>query len=87
MRSTEVQRDEASSIRANMASGEVAEDTPLLRSEHAGSGPSSAHTPEDEELDIANQSVTKRRAVAIILSVYTLIFLQGTYCTVLPISN
>ncbi|KAI1363754.1 major facilitator superfamily domain-containing protein [Xylaria arbuscula] len=75
MPSTETHPDDASSIRANMASNSVAEDTPLLRSEPTA--PSSSHGLEDEDLDVANQSVTKQRAVAIILSVYILIFLQA----------
>ncbi|KAI0521776.1 major facilitator superfamily domain-containing protein [Xylaria bambusicola] len=59
-----------------MAPVAVAEDTtPLLRSERTGSRPSSSHGSEDDDLDVANQSVTKQRAVAIILSVYILIFL------------
>ncbi|KAI8624837.1 MFS general substrate transporter [Xylariaceae sp. FL1651] len=70
----------------------VAEDTPLLRSEH-----DSSHTPspdssaassetyrdagiderEDEDLDTPNQRVTRKRAAAIMLSIYILIFLQA----------
>ncbi len=76
-------RDEMSLIRDDMTSTTAAEDTPLLQSERSSSSPptslSSAgiNRPQDEDLDIANQTVTKQRAVAIILSVYILIFLQG----------
>ncbi|KAI0913933.1 major facilitator superfamily domain-containing protein [Ustulina deusta] len=76
-------RDNMSLIRDDMTSTTAAEDTPLLQSERSSSSPptslSSAgiNRPQDEDLDIANQTVTKQRAVAIILSVYILIFLQA----------
>ncbi|KAI0421324.1 major facilitator superfamily domain-containing protein [Xylaria grammica] len=66
-----------------MASSTAAEDTPLLQPERTSErseshqSPAGDDGPEDEDLDIANQTVTKQRAVAIILSVYVLIFLQA----------
>ncbi|TGJ87044.1 hypothetical protein E0Z10_g1766 [Xylaria hypoxylon] len=55
----------------------AAEDTPLLQPERGNSSSAGIDRREDEDLDIANQTVTKRRAIAIILSVYILIFLQA----------
>ncbi|KAI1284066.1 major facilitator superfamily domain-containing protein [Xylaria sp. FL0933] len=78
--------DDASPIRDDMTSTTaVAEDTPLLRSEQRRGSSSSSWSSagidgpgdEEEDLDIANQTVTRKRAVAIILSVYILIFLQA----------
>ncbi|KAI1742600.1 major facilitator superfamily domain-containing protein [Xylaria scruposa] len=73
------EREDASIIRDDMTSTTTAtEDSPLLRSSSSSSAPSS-RGPEDEEedLDTANQTVTKKRGIAIILSVYILIFLQA----------
>ncbi|KAJ2978904.1 hypothetical protein NUW58_g7348 [Xylaria curta] len=64
-----------------MASTTPTENSPLLRSEHSSSNPPSSRSsisPEVEDLDIANQTVTRKRGIAIILSVYTLIFLLAT---------
>ncbi|KAI1389716.1 MFS general substrate transporter [Hypoxylon trugodes] len=66
--------------------GSATEDTPLLRSEsdsHVASSASSATSgPSQDEvlsdLDTPNQKVSRGRAVAIILSVYLLIFLQAS---------
>ncbi|KAI1308611.1 major facilitator superfamily domain-containing protein [Xylaria venustula] len=69
-----------------MTSTTAAENTPLLRSEHGSISNPPASWPsagvdrpeeDEEDLDIANQTVTRKRAVAIILSVYVLIFLQA----------
>ncbi|KAI0453428.1 major facilitator superfamily domain-containing protein [Xylaria acuta] len=63
-----------------MTSTTATEDSPLLQSERSSSSPPSSRSsigPEDEDLDIANQTVTKKRGIAIILSVYILIFLQA----------
>ncbi|KAI1633472.1 major facilitator superfamily domain-containing protein [Biscogniauxia mediterranea] len=68
------------------------EDTPLLRSEGSShtlpdSRPASssgtyrddtAAANDDDDLDVAKQSVSRRRAIAIMLSVYVLIFLQAS---------
>ncbi|KAI1116323.1 major facilitator superfamily domain-containing protein [Nemania sp. NC0429] len=78
-------RDEASVIPDDMTSTTATEDTPLLRSEGSSSSlgtsdiypDGSIEGPKDDDLDVPNQSVTKKRAVAIILSVYVLIFLQA----------
>ncbi|KAI1130066.1 major facilitator superfamily domain-containing protein [Nemania abortiva] len=77
-----------------MASTTATEGTPLLGSERSVESPPSplSSTPrsdrthqdagvngsKDEDLDVPNQTVTKKRAVAIIMSVYVLIFLQAT---------
>ncbi|KAI0400482.1 major facilitator superfamily domain-containing protein [Xylaria palmicola] len=65
-----------------MTSTTDAENAPLLRPERererdgAGSPSSWSSTgPEDDNLDTANQTVTRKRGVAIMLSVYVLIFL------------
>lgn len=88
----QLRREEASVITDDMTSTTATEDTPLLRSEGSSLSLGSSDTypdgsidgPKDEDLDVANQTVTKKRAIAIILSVYVLIFLQGTmpsYCS------
>ncbi|RYC54933.1 hypothetical protein CHU98_g11280 [Xylaria longipes] len=73
-------REDASISRDDMTSTTATEDSPLLRSERSSSSPPSSRSstrPEDEDLDIANQTVTKKRGIAIMLSVYILIFLQA----------
>ncbi|KAI1750780.1 major facilitator superfamily domain-containing protein [Xylaria castorea] len=73
-------REDASIIRDDMTSTTASEASPLLRSERSSSSPPSSRSstgPEDEDLDTANQTVTKKRGIAIILSVYILIFLQA----------
>ncbi|KAI1081116.1 MFS general substrate transporter [Whalleya microplaca] len=61
------------------------EETPLLRSEsNSDTAPSSSSASSDicddvdSELDTSNQSVTRGRAIAIMLSFYVLIFLQAS---------
>ncbi|KAI0601520.1 major facilitator superfamily domain-containing protein [Biscogniauxia sp. FL1348] len=66
------------------------EDTPLLPSEGSSSHPASSSgtyrddtaaaddNDDDADLDVAKQSVSRGRAIAIILSVYVLIFLQAS---------
>ncbi|KAI0868490.1 major facilitator superfamily domain-containing protein [Hypoxylon argillaceum] len=84
----QVHREDSSMIRDDMTSTTATEDTPLLGSEGSISSPPSTLSstprsetgldgPEDEDLDVANQTVSKKRAIAIMLSVYVLIFLQA----------
>lgn len=73
-------REDTSILRDDMTSTTATEDSPLLRSERSTSNPPSSRSsigPDDEDLDVANQTVTKKRGIAIMLSVYVLIFLQG----------
>lgn len=88
----QLHREEASTITDDMTSTTATEDTPLLRSEGSSSSLGSSDIypdgntggPKDEDLDVANQTVTKKRAIAIILSVYVLIFLQGIMPSYFP---
>ncbi|KAH8162287.1 hypothetical protein CIB48_g5974 [Xylaria polymorpha] len=73
-------REDTSILRDDMTSTTATEDSPLLRSERSTSNPPSSRSsigPDDEDLDVANQTVTKKRGIAIMLSVYVLIFLQA----------
>ncbi|KAI0551650.1 major facilitator superfamily domain-containing protein [Xylaria curta] len=71
------EREDASIIRDDMTSTTATEDSPLLGSSSNSSPPSSRGPEDEEDLDTANQTVTKKRGIAIILSVYILIFLQA----------
>ncbi|KAI1816252.1 major facilitator superfamily domain-containing protein [Poronia punctata] len=55
--------------------GSAEEDTPLLRSDDGGEEDDVGVEEEEDDMDIPNQTVTRKRAIAIILSVYVLIFL------------
>ncbi|KAI0201890.1 major facilitator superfamily domain-containing protein [Astrocystis sublimbata] len=77
-------REDAALLRDDTTSTTATEDSPLLRSERNSASPPSSRSPTEltdtedgEDLDTANQTVTKKRGIAIILSVYILIFFQA----------
>lgn len=85
-------RESVDSKDAPSINDSTTEETPLLGSASgsviAGTVSSATSEPSEDgsfpDLDTPNQRVSRSRAVAIILSVYLLIFLQGTAPTIYP---